>query len=168
MIFSKKLIAGGLVAFSMVLTGCLTDDPAPVPAGTPLSAAMNFTFQRNAGVDTTGLAAYGLGWSSSVIVGTALTAVISKSTATKLVVLTAAAWTSDTTKESVKLAIDNAAGVTDYRGVDFDTPPNAYDNVIGVINGTTYYILHITGTNDVADPVITANRIRTITGQSKY
>jgi len=79
---------------------------------TPLSDAQDFTWQRVGGSAGTGLAQFGLAWTSN----TSTSAVIKKD-ADKLVILSTADWTNITTKEDLMAAIDGGTDTDEYTGV---------------------------------------------------
>ena len=155
-----------LIVIGTLFTGCMTDSKKE-PTGTALSAESNFVFRRVSQTDTSGLDQFGLTWTGNT--GTPLAAIISKGTASKLVVLASTDWASITTKEALMAKVDSAVDTAHFLGVDFDTPPNAFDLVIATISGGNYFILHITGSDDIpgTPPLTPADRVRTITGTYK-
>ncbi len=136
----------------------------PTPDKTPLSAAEAFSFKRVGGQAATGdLAKFGLKWPENVLAATNVS--IQKDGASKLVQLTAADWSGITTKEDLKAAIDKATDMKAYTGISADKGQD-YDTVLGVINGETYSMLHITKATVTADS--TVGTTIEITGQSKH
>ncbi len=111
-----------------------------VEAGTtPLGAATAFTWERVGGDPATGLAQFGLKWTSN----SSTSAIVALDAGTKMVELAAADWTSFTTQEDLAAAISSGTAVTEYRGVSA-TASNAYNDVLGVSNNGTNYIINIT------------------------
>lgn len=131
------------------------------PTTTPLDAAVDFSWIRDQGAVGTGLGEYGLAWTSN----TATNAIVKLDAATKLVQLTSAQWTSITTKEALKDAVDAGTSIADYRGIELNKTAS-YDVVLGVNKGGTYYIIHITNFTNF-NYTGTANYKYTISGQSK-
>lgn len=129
---------------------------------TPLGAAEDTFFERIAGAAGTGLDGFGLKWTSNIERTTY--AVLAKDVATKLVVLTAAEWTSITTVEALTAAVDAGDDVADFRGIS-TTANGDYDDVLGVIHGGEYYMIHLTDATVVFDATI-GTTIK-INGQSK-
>lgn len=105
---------------------------------TDLAAATDFTFTRVGGADATGLDAFGLAWTSN---STASKAVVKKD-ADKLVILTAAEWTSIVTEEDLIAAVEAGTDVAEYTGVSTDASAT-YSDVIATQVGSTYYILNV-------------------------
>lgn len=117
------------------------NEPAPDP-DTALSAAAAFTFKRVGGNPATGdISKFGLKWTENVLASTDVS--IQKDGAAKFVELAASDWTSITTKESLKAAVDKATDMNSYRGINADKGQD-YDVTLGVLNADVYYILHIT------------------------
>ena len=130
------------------------------PGTTPLGDAQEVEWVRAGGTAGTGLAGFGLKWTSNVKV---VHAVIQKDVATKLVQLGADAWTNFTIQEDLMAAIDAAADMGDYRGVSAEAN-GTYDDVLGVIHNGEYFMIHITSaTVAVSQNGTTIN----IYGQSK-
>lgn len=127
---------------------------------TPLGDAQDLEWVRAGGTAGTGLAGFGLKWTSNV---KEVKAVIQKDGATKLVQLNADAWANFTTQEDLMAAIDAAADMGDYRGVSAEAD-GTYDDVLGVIFNGEYFMIHITSaTVEVSQNGTTIN----IYGQSK-
>lgn len=131
-----------------------------VEAGTtPLGSATAFTWERVGGNPATGLAQFGLKWTSN----SATSAIVALDAGTKMVVLGSADWTSFTTQEDLAAAISSGTAVTEYRGVSA-TANNTYNDVLGVSNNGTNYIINITqGTVSTGG----AGTTITITGEYK-
>jgi len=111
-----------------------------VDAGTTaLSSPAAFTWKRVAGANATGLAQFGLKWTSN----SSTSAIVAVDAATTLVELSSASWTSITTQEDLSSAISAGTTITEYRGVSA-TQNNTYDHVLGVTHNGTDYLIHIT------------------------
>lgn len=106
---------------------------------TALAAPEAFEWERCGGTAGTGLAKFGLAWTSN---GDGTSAII-KEDAGKLVVLTNTEWTSITTQEDLKAAVDNGTAVGEYTGVSAQATA-AYDDVLATMNGSDYYLIHVT------------------------
>lgn len=130
---------------------------------TPLSNEESFTWERTGSAAGTGLSTFGLAWTSN----TSTSAIIRKDTAKKLVKLSAAQYTSITTKEALKAAVDAATGVEDIRDVSVTAANQNYpDLVIATItNADVYYIIRIENSRVESTP--TAGTKVTITGKFK-
>lgn len=114
---------------------------ADEPGETELGAATAFMFKR-AGTTVSGdLSTFGLEWKSNT--RAAINANITKGAATKMVKLADNAWTTITTKEALKTAVDAAADMATFNEISADAT-KAYSINLGVINGGVYYILNIT------------------------
>jgi hypothetical protein len=128
-------------------------------ATTPLGDAADFTWTREAGNAATGLDAFGLKWENNLKL---VSAVIEKDAATKMVQLSADAWTTFATVEDLMAAVDAGEDMEDYRGVSVEANAD-YDDVLGVIYNDEYYMIHITsGTVETGTAGTTVN----ILGQS--
>lgn len=110
------------------------------PGTTPLGDAQVLEWQRVGGSAGTGLDVYGLKWTSNLKV---VHAVIQKDAATKLVMLTSDDWTNFTTVEELMAAVDAAEDMADYRGISAEAN-GTYDEVLGVIHGNEYFMIHLT------------------------
>ena len=111
----------------------------PTPTN-PLEAAKDFTWERKGGGNGTGLEQFGLAWTAN----TAEVAIVKKQgSSVKFVELSAATWSGITTKEDLKNVIDVANDMNEYRGISVIEGKD-YNVVLGVRNGDTDYILHIT------------------------
>jgi hypothetical protein len=131
------------------------------PATTPLSSASTIQFQRNCSATATGLSNYGLAWTSN-----SSTSAIIKQNADKLVELPATSWTSITTEEDLKSAVDAETNISQWTGVSA-TQTQTYDKVIATQVGSAYYMIHITkGTVDAGAPC--GGTSITIDGQEKH
>jgi len=117
------------------------------PATTPLGQATDFTWTRVGGNAATGLGDFGLKWENNLKV---VHAVIQKEEATKLVQLSADAWTNITTMEDLMVAVDAADDMADYRGVSVEANAD-YNDVLGVIYNNEYYMIHITSADVSVD-----------------
>lgn len=125
---------------------------------TPLGAAQSFTWERCGGTGT-GLDQFGLAWTAN----TASVAIIKKD-ADKLVILSAAEWTSITTVEELMSAVTNGTGVDDYRGVSV-TASGTYNDVLATRKGSEYYLLHVTSATVLVGQ--TCGTQITVMGESK-
>ena len=108
-------------------------------ATTPLSSEQSFTWERMGGSAGTGLAQFGLKWTSN----SSTSAIIAEDAATVFVELPASAWTSITTKEDLAAAITAATPITTYEGISV-TQSGTYDVVLATMTGTDVYIMHVT------------------------
>jgi len=127
-------------------------------ATTALSAEKDFTWQRVGSAAGTGLSQFGLSWTSN----TATAAVIKKD-ADKFVELSSGQWTSITTVEALKAAIDAAADMTQWTGVSATQASKTYDVVLGTKKGDAYFLIHVTNST-----VTTSASGTTITITGKY
>jgi hypothetical protein len=105
---------------------------------TALSAAQSFTWTRVGGAAGTGLAQFGLAWTSN----SATSAIVTTGANTTMVALSASAWSSITTQEDLADAIANGTAVTEYRGVSA-TANGTYDDVIAVDNNGALFLLQV-------------------------
>ncbi len=131
-----------------------------VDAGTTaLSSANAFTWERVAGDPATGLAQFGLAWTSN----SATSAIVAVDAATTMVELASADWMNIMTQEDLATAIAAGTAVTEYRGVS-SSQNDTYDDVLGVSHNGTDYLIHITqGTVSTSG----AGTTITITGEYK-
>lgn len=129
-------------------------------ATTPLGDATDYTWTRVGGNDATGVEAFGLKWTNNLKV---VSAVIEKDAATKMVQLSADAWTTYTSMEELTAAVDAAEDMVDYRGVSVEAN-GTYDDVLGVIYNGEYYMIHVTSATVETG---TAGTTVNIYGQSK-
>ncbi|MEX0811516.1 MAG: hypothetical protein WD048_04805 [Chitinophagales bacterium] len=127
-------------------------------ATTALGSAQSFTWERCGSTPGTGLSTFGLKWESN----TGTSAIITED-ADKLVILTAAEWTSITTQEGLADAVDNGTGVTQYSDVSSQASAS-YDDVLATKNGSNYYLIHVT--NGVVTTPACGTKI-VITGEYK-
>lgn len=110
-----------------------------VDAGTsPLSAPQSFTWTRVGGAAGTGLAQFGLAWTSN----SGTSAIVTTSANTTMVQLSASEWTSITTQEDLDAAINAGTAVSEYRGVSA-TANGTYDDVIAVNNNGDLFLLQV-------------------------
>lgn len=130
-------------------------------AGTTALGTEEITyFERVGGSNATGLDGFGLKWENNLKV---ISAVIAKDVATKLVQLSADAWTTYTTVEELVAAIDAAEDLADYRGISVEAA-GTYDEVLGVINDGEYFMIHLTSSEITVE---TAGTVVKIHGESK-
>ena len=127
---------------------------------TPLSEAADFTWQRTGAPAATGLTEFGLSWESNGADGKFA---IIKKDADKFVILDPAQWTTITSLEALKAAVDAADNVESWKGVSAEAS-GSYDFTLGTIKNDTYYLIHITN-GEVKS--VTAGTQITITGQYK-
>lgn len=106
---------------------------------TPLSSATAFEWKRIGGNAGTGLAAFGLKWTSN----TSTSAVVAIESGTVMVELPSESWTSITTREELAAAIASGTQISEYQGVSV-TQSNLYDDVLAVSHNGVDYLLHIT------------------------
>ncbi|HEY8401927.1 MAG TPA: hypothetical protein VIK89_11730 [Cytophagaceae bacterium] len=104
---------------------------------TPLGAATSGEWKREGSNEGTGLSTFGLSWTSN----SGTSAIVKKDAATKFVKLAAGSFTSITTKEGLKEAIDNATAITQYEGVSAAASNNSINDVLGTIHNGTYYMI---------------------------
>lgn len=109
------------------------------PPTIPLSSAQSFTWERVGSNDGTGLAQFGLKWTNN----TSTAAIITEDQATRLVELQASEWTSITTQEGLKTAVEVASVITEYDGVSSTAPNKTYNDVLGVRYNDEYYMIRI-------------------------
>ncbi len=126
---------------------------------TPLSAEKDFTWQRVGSAAGTGLSQFGLSWTSN----TATAAVIKKD-ADKFVELQSSQWTSITTFEALKAAVDAATDMTQWTGVSATQASKTYDVVLGTKKGDAYFLIHVTNSTVTTN---TSGTTITITGKYK-
>jgi len=131
------------------------------PTETPLGAASNFSWVRDKGAAVTGLnSELGLAWTSN----TATEAIIKSNTGVKLVELSASQWTSITTKEALKKAVDEGTVIADKRiPINKTSTQNV---VLATKNGEAYHMIHITDAINF-NYTGTSDYKYTISGQSK-
>lgn len=106
---------------------------------TPLASAQAFQWKRVGSNAGTGLAQFGLQWTSN----SSTSAIVKKDAATKFVQLNATAWTSLATHEDLSAAIDNGTVITQYTGVSAQSS-GTYNDVLAVRYNGADYLLHIT------------------------
>lgn len=125
----------------------------------PLSSPQSFTWERVGGNDGTGLAQFGLAWTSN----TATSAIVTTDAATKMVALNSGDWNGITTAQALAAAIDAGSGINRYEGVS-SQQSGSYDDVLAVRhNGVDYLIQVQNGTVSTGGSGTTI----TITGQYK-
>jgi len=129
----------------------------PTPVTNPLEAEMPVEWKRIGGAAGTGLETYGLTWTSNTT-----TAAIIKNGADRFVKLTTAEWTSITTKEALKTAVDAATNMTQSEDISA-TKTQTYNLVYGTKKGDMYYMINITNGTVTTGTSTTI----TITGKSK-
>ena len=138
------------------------ENPNPDPDGdTALDSATDFSWIRDKGAAATGsLGTYGLSWPSN----TATEAVIKPISGYTLVELSASQWTSITTKEALKEAVDGKTGIAEYKIAIKETAD--FNVVLATKNGDTYYMIHVTRVENY-NYAGTTNYKYTISGQAK-
>lgn len=109
-------------------------------ATNPLDAEADFTWQRVGGSDATGLAMFGLKWTSN---GKPVYAEIKKDMAQKFIQLTPVQWTSITTKEDLAAAVEAGTDIVEYSGVSAEAS-GTYDDVLATKYNDEYFIIHVT------------------------
>jgi len=151
----------------IALTFTVTDDAKQTSAqkyiraikkATSLTSAKDFTWQRVGGSDATGLATFGLKWTSN-----SATYAIIKKDATKFVELDAKAWSTLTNLEDLKKAVDAATDMTQWEKVSV-TANKTYDYTLATIISEKYFLIHVT--NSTVE-VATAGSTITVGGQYK-
>lgn len=108
-----------------------------IKKATALSAAKDFTWKRVGGNDATGLATFGLKWTSN----SATNAIIKKD-ATKFVELDPTAWSTIKNLEDLKKAVDAATDMTDWQKVSA-TANKTYDYTLATIISEKYFLIHV-------------------------
>lgn len=129
-----------------------------IVAKSSLSAAQAFEWKRVGGADGEGLAMFGLKWESN----TGTNVVISNG-ATRFVKLPNDAWTTITTADQLKAAIDGAANITKWEEVSSQAS-KSYDFSLGTLFEGTYFLIHVT--NGKVETAAAGTTI-TITGEYK-
>jgi len=109
---------------------------------TDLGASTDVFWERIGGNAATGLTEFGLKWENNL---KETHAVIEKDGASKLVKLTKEEWTTITTVEDLKEAIEAGTDLTDYRGISTTTPGN-YEEVIATEFNGEYFIINLSNT----------------------
>lgn len=109
---------------------------------TPLSDAENFEWERVGGNPGTGLAAFGLKWTSN----SASSAIVAIESGTTMVELSSDSWDTITTREELADAIASGTQIDAYEGVSV-TAPGLYDDVLAVSHNGVDYLLLITAAN---------------------
>jgi hypothetical protein len=123
-----------------------------------LSAAQAFEWKRVGAPAGEGLAMFGLKWESN----TGTNVVISNG-ATKFVKLSNNAWTTITTADQLKGAIDGATNITKWEEVSSQAS-KSYDFSLGTLFEGTYFLIHVT--NGKVETAAAGTTI-TITGEYK-
>ena len=129
---------------------------------TDLGAPQAFTWRREAGTPAaTGLTEFGLAWTSNL--GSPAMAVVRTADAERFVVLPANSWTTITTQEALRAAVNAADDIEEFRGVPA-AGTHTHNFVLATrVNGQDIMI-HITNsTSQLTD----AGTTTTITGQSR-
>lgn len=129
-----------------------------IVAKSSLSAAQAFEWKRVGGGASEGLAKFGLKWDSNTG-----TSVVITNGATKFVKLPNDAWTTITTADQLKAAIDGAANITKWEEVSSQAS-KAYDFSLGTLFEGTYFLIHVT--NGKVETAAAGTTI-TITGEYK-
>ncbi len=109
-----------------------------IKKATALTGAKDFTWKRVGGNDATGLATFGLKWTSN----SATNAIIKKD-ATKFVELDPTAWSTIKNLEDLKKAVDAATDMTDWQKVSA-TANKTYDYTLATIISEKYFLIHVT------------------------
>ena len=128
------------------------------PIDTPLEGPLSFTWNRKGSADGTGLAQFGLAWTSN----TPAYIVITHLPGAKLVVLEPNDWTALATKEALAAAVEAGTGVEKWEAI----PTKATFNYVIATKTADgkYYLLNPTErTISPSDP-----GDRTVTGQYKF
>ena len=109
-----------------------------IKKATALTAAKDFTWKRIGKNDATGLATFGLKWTSN-----SATYAIIKKDATKFVELDPKAWSTITNLEDLKKAVDAATDMTQWEKISVAKGQD-YDYTLATIISEKYYLIHIT------------------------
>lgn len=109
----------------------------PPPAETPLSEPADTVWKRTAGAAATGLADFGLAWTSNI---KTIKAVIRKDEAEKFVQLDESDWEEIETLEALMERVDEADDMADYRGVSA-TASGTYNHVLATVHNGQYYLI---------------------------
>ena len=119
-------------------------DPDPeLPNDRDLSNPAAFTFTRSGSNAATGdPSMFGLKWTSNDATR-AVSAILKKDSANKLVQLKSSDWNSIKTYNALKEAIEAGTDMENFAGVSADKSSD-YDIVLGIQDGEVYYMLHIT------------------------
>ena len=138
-----------------------------IPPTTPLGAAQNFEWRR-AGGAATGLAEFGLAWTSNAGAASPFFAIVRKADANgaqRFVQLATNSWTSITTREALADAVNAADDMVDFRSIRADGT-HTYDIVLAVKTaGGEYIMLRITNSSSTIGEGGTT--ISTVNGQSR-
>lgn len=129
-----------------------------IVAKSSLSAAQTFEWKRVGGGASEGLAKFGLKWDSNTG-----TSVVITNGATKFVKLPNDAWTTITTADQLKGAIDGATNMTKWEEVSSQAS-KSYDFSLGTLFEGTYFLIHVT--NGKVETAAAGTTI-TITGEYK-
>lgn len=126
---------------------------------TPLSEAKDFEWKRVGGADGTGLETFGLVWTSN----TATNAIIKKGS-DKFVELDAATWTSLTSLEAMKAAVDAATDMERWEKVSATQASQTYDYVLATVVSGKYFLIHVTNStvkvSDVGSTITIAGKYK--------
>lgn len=106
---------------------------------TPLSEAVDSTWERVGGSAGTGLEMFGLKWTDNL---KTTKAVIEKDGAGKLVQLTGEHWDSIETLEVLAATVEESEGIDDYRGVSA-TQSDTYNEILATKVGDDYYLIRV-------------------------
>jgi len=134
----------------------ITTEAAVTPLGNPEA----MTWERVGADPATGMAMFGLKWTSNL---KEVMAQIKKDSADKFVQLTAAEWTSLTTVEELAVAVEAGTDMDTYTGISAEVP-QAYDAVLATKFNGEYFMIHLTNTTI---EVLTGGTTITITGEYK-
>lgn len=132
------------------------------PEAENLSDPEGFEWKRVGGADGTGLALFGLAWTSN----TATAAIIKTDSDTKLVKLDADNWSNLKTVAQLKEAVNKGTDIEQYTGVSATDPSKTYNDVLAVdVKGEgVYYLIHVTNSTVVSN---TSGTTITVIGQYK-
>lgn len=142
-VFASAGLNTGLTEYTFTVTdedGESTTESITVrvePATTPLSSDKSFEWERVGGNDGTGLAQFGLEWTSN----SSTSAIVKTDAATRFVELAAGSYTNITTKQELATAIDGGTSITQYTGVSSQQSQSNINEVLGVTYQGENYIL---------------------------
>ncbi len=108
-------------------------------ATTPLGSPQTFQWERKGGAAGTGLAQFGLKWTSNANGS----AIVKTDAATRFVQLSVNDYASITTKEDLGATVEASAVITEYTGVS-TAASGTYNDVLGVRHNGEYFILNVT------------------------
>ncbi len=137
------------IAFNIISNAATTD----------LGSESSFVWERVGGNNASGLAMFGLEWTSNA---KAVNAQIEIADANKFVELSSGEWTSITTQEALAEAVDNGTGISLYDGVSAENN-SSYDTVLATEYNGEYFMMHIESAN-----ITTGSAGTTITINGNY